>query len=123
MIMNFTTEQLTAAKTAQSPEELKTLAAENGITLTDEEAKCQFAALHAEGALADEELDSISGGGCSYHNAQGHLKMIAGYARTKVCNDYVYEGDSWLSSGSCEACIHYVDGYCTKTSRPNFRDC
>ena len=61
--MNFTMEQMALAKKAASPEELIALAAEKGITLGAEEAKTCFDKLHKEGALADEELDNVSGGG------------------------------------------------------------
>ena len=60
--MNFTPEQLKKAKTAKSVEELIALAKENGLELTEEEAKKYFAELHKEGELADEELDNVSGG-------------------------------------------------------------
>lgn len=43
----------------------RALAAEQGITLTAEEARALFARLHSPaGELADEELDAVSGGGC-----------------------------------------------------------
>ena len=65
--MNFTNEQLTKAKAAKSAEELLALAKENGIEMTEEEAKKYFAELHKEGELADEELSNVSGGcGNSY---------------------------------------------------------
>ena len=60
--MNFTPEQLTKAKKANSAEELLTLAKENGMEMTDDEAKKYFADLHKEGELADDELENVSGG-------------------------------------------------------------
>ena len=66
--MDYTPEMLAKAKAAKSAEELRTLAAENGITITEEEAKAYFAQLHkeftslADAALADEELENVSGG-------------------------------------------------------------
>ena len=60
--MKFTPEQLAKAKTAKSAEELIALAKENSIELTEEEAKKFFAELNKEGALADDELDNVSGG-------------------------------------------------------------
>lgn len=52
------------ARTAKSPEELKALAEENGIELSDDKAKAYFDRLNNSGELSDEELDNVSGGGC-----------------------------------------------------------
>ena len=60
--MKFTLEQLAKAKTAKSAEELLTLAKENGVGLTKEEAAKYFAELNKEGEIADDELDNVSGG-------------------------------------------------------------
>ena len=60
--MNFTPEQFAKAKAAKNAEELIALAKENGIEMTEEEAKNLFAKLHAEGELADDELANVSGG-------------------------------------------------------------
>ena len=60
--MNFTPEQITKAKAAKSAEELFALAKENGMEMTDDEAKKYFADLHKEGELSDDELDNVSGG-------------------------------------------------------------
>ena len=62
--MNFTPEQITKAKAAKSAEELLAIAKENGLELTEEEAKKYFEQLHKEGELSDEELDNVAGGGC-----------------------------------------------------------
>ena len=60
--MNFTQEQLAKAKAAKSAEELIALAKENGMEMTDDEAKKYFAELHKEGELSDDELNNVSGG-------------------------------------------------------------
>ena len=58
-------ELLAKAKAAETPEALLTLAKENGIELTDEEAKAYFDRLHPQtGELSDDELDNVAGGGC-----------------------------------------------------------
>ena len=68
--MKFTPEQLTKAKAAKSAEELIALAKENGIELTEEEAKKYYAEWHKEGELADDELDNVSGG-CGNDEPEG----------------------------------------------------
>ena len=57
-------ELLQKAKEAKSAEELMTIAKENGVELTEEEASEYFARLNVSGELADEELDNVAGGGC-----------------------------------------------------------
>lgn len=52
------------AKQAKSAEDLLTLAKENGIEITEDEAKAYFEQLNKSGELSDDELDSVAGGGC-----------------------------------------------------------
>lgn len=62
-IMEFNKELLEKAKEAKNVEELKALAKENEIELTDEQAEAYFEKLNPKsGELADEELDNVSGG-------------------------------------------------------------
>ncbi len=64
--MNLTSEIMEKAKGTKSAEELLTLAKENGMEMTDEQAKAYFAQLHpASGEIADDELENVAGGGCS----------------------------------------------------------
>ena len=61
--MELTKELVAKAKEAKTPEELMALAKENGIGLTEEEAKAYFDRLHPQtGELSDSELDNVSGG-------------------------------------------------------------
>jgi predicted ribosomally synthesized peptide with nif11-like leader len=54
------------AKTAKSADELLKVAKENGINLTFDEANTYFAQLNSTSdELSDDELDNVSGGGCS----------------------------------------------------------
>ena len=62
--MELNKELFAKAKEAKTPEELLTLAKENGIEMSAEESQKIFAQLHSQrGELADEELDNVSGGG------------------------------------------------------------
>ena len=58
-------ELMQKAKQAKSAQELIVLAKENGIEMTEKEAVAYFAQLNKSGELADDELDNVSGGGCS----------------------------------------------------------
>ena len=62
--MELNEKLLEKAKNTKSAEELLSLAKENGIELTAEEAKTYFAQINSkEGELSDDELDNVSGGG------------------------------------------------------------
>ena len=59
---NLTPELIEKAKAAKSAEELLALAKENGVELTEEEAKTYFEQIGASGAVSDDDLDAVSGG-------------------------------------------------------------
>ena len=60
---NFTPELIAKAKAAKSAEELLELAKANSVELTAEEAKICFEQLHTNGAVSDDELEAVAGGG------------------------------------------------------------
>ena len=64
-MLNFTQEQLEAAKAAKSPEELVAMAKEAGQEITLEQAE-GFLASQKQGELADEELENVAGGACHH---------------------------------------------------------
>ena len=59
---NLTPELIAKAKAAKSLEELLELAKENGVDLTEDEAKTCFEQLHANVEVSDDELEAVSGG-------------------------------------------------------------
>lgn len=85
---DFTPELIEKAKQAKSSKELITLAKENKIELSAEEAKEYFERLNKSGELSDEELNGVAGGyampktvsldyccerfGCMYCGWRGH---------------------------------------------------
>lgn len=61
----MTQDLLAKAKACKTPEELLSLARENGLELTETQAKDYYAKLNpGNEEIADEELSSVSGGGC-----------------------------------------------------------
>ena len=60
---NLTPELIAKAKAAKSAEELFALAKENNVEMTEEQAKIYFEQLSANGAVSDDELDAVAGGG------------------------------------------------------------
>ena len=83
---NFTPELIEKAKQANTPEELLSLAKENGIELSEDKAKEYFERLGKSGEMSDEELGSVAGGGCYYDD--GRLVVTACYkCRRFVCKN------------------------------------
>ena len=78
--MELTKELVAKAKEAKTSEELMALAKENGIGLTEEEAKAYFDRLHPQtGELSDSELDNVSGGcGGGYDAGRPHPQFAVG---------------------------------------------
>ena len=105
--MNFTQEQLAKAKAAKSAEELIALAKENGMELSEEEAKKFFAELNKEGTLADDELDNVSGG-CGGGDEDPHAEHLA-FCPTVIDNDSV-----------CPVCGGYINSIKYVTSKSGY---
>mgnify|MGYP004630994503 FL=1 len=98
--MELNKELLVKAKEAKTPEELLTLAKENGIEMTAEEAQKIFAQLHPQTSeLSDDELDNVSGGGC--HNGGRLVVSAMHYCDEWRCKD---DGSQWVIDGMLECC-------------------
>jgi len=80
---NLTPELLEKVKLTKSSEELLSLAKENGIELTAEQAKAYYDQFHKTGELEDDELDNVAGGGC--HASDGRLVVTVG----NLCTGWV----------------------------------
>ena len=111
-------EWIEKAKGVKSAEELLALAKENNVELSAEEAAAYFAQLNPKcGAVLDDELENVSGGGCggsaavlyedsmcgrrAYHPTSGNTYTILGPcpgdpAKALVRN--VYSGDEGYAS-------------------------
>ena len=92
------------AKEAKSAEELLSLAKENGMELTEEEAVAYFAQLNKSGELSDEELDNVAGGGC--HKKDGRLIVTVWTS----CDEFVCVKCGQKNGGDH---FHIIDGYRT----------
>ncbi len=63
--LSFTAEQIQQARACASPEELIALVQESGMEISEEDAKLLYEKMNpACGEMTDEELDSVTGGGC-----------------------------------------------------------
>ena len=92
------------AKEAKSVEELLALAGENGIGLTEEQAKAYFAQLHpAAGELDDDELDAVAGGGCGGGDGNSMKCPVCG---TEIL--YNKQKGIYFCSGNCPALFDYA---------------
>ena len=85
--MEMNEELLAKAKEAKNPDELMSLAKENGIELTEESAKAYFNKLHPKtGELSDSELDNVSGGcGGGYDASRPHPRFTVGQSVLYIC--------------------------------------
>lgn len=94
----FTPKLIEKAKTAKSVEELLAIAEENEVSLALDEAKTYFAQLNPKcGELADDELDNVSGGGCSSTDNEG----LAPAEPQLYAGQKVYLKDPGHTFGSC----------------------
>ena len=78
--MEMNKELLAKAKEAKNPDELMSLAKENGIEMTKEKADEYFKQLStSSGELSDSELDNVSGGcGGDYVDGRPHPRFTVG---------------------------------------------
>ena len=109
-------------KNCKTIEELKTLGKEIGYELTDEEAKFYFDKLTKSGELTDDELNSVSGGGCTkwrkgkaYSGNPPHYLIVT---RLNSCKLWEQRSPG-KAFGFCMECKHLLRNfsmtkYCTK---------
>ena len=64
------------ARTAQSAEELQKLGVDHSAALTEEQAQDLFDKLNRTGALSDEELDNVAGGGCGDSGGSSNIGFV-----------------------------------------------
>ena len=95
-------EMIMKARHAKSAQDLIALAQEIGVEMTEESANAYFEQLHQNGELSDDELDSVSGGGCE--TSSGHtivtseLKCFTGqYLPNYYYVDYGYTKQSYTA--------------------------
>lgn len=96
--MTYTPQMIEKAKNAQSPEDLMRVAKEEQIELDVEEAKRIFDKFHATSELDDDEIDSVSGGGCndpSTPSFQG--TWVSGYELSTACP--ICHNNCWAETG------------------------
>ncbi len=117
-------ELLKKAKEAKDEKELIEIAEKEGIELREEAASSIFKRLHSEGELSDDDLDSVSGGGCQQkinnHNFTvvtsgcscftGHWKdSRANSDRYFLRSDNTQLRETWYafsSPGKCGTCAY-----------------
>lgn len=88
IMKNLTPELVAKAKAAKSAEELLELAKVNDVELTDEEAKICFEQLHANGAVSDDELEAVAGGGgCEFFEDFFRSKNMLNESNCPYCDD------------------------------------
>ena len=82
---NLTPELIAKAKTAKSAEELLELAKANNVELTADEANTYFAQLNANGAVSDDDLDSVAGGSSIFDCGDDDEESVADVVSKPNC--------------------------------------
>ena len=95
-------ELIEKGKKCISVQELLTLAKENDIDLTEEQAEKYFAYLNPSvGELSDDEISNVSGGGC--YSEDGYLQTTIGYG----CEHYEAHPEGLGIEGTCCRCKYW----------------
>ena len=111
----LTPELLEKAKQAKSAEELGTIAKENGIELTAEEANTYFAKFNSQDSkLSDDELDEVAGGGCGDDQRYYDGFPVIDSPSTYTCDCYS-DRSFGRGDGKCTTCRHLVYIDCIPT--------
>ncbi len=131
MASKLTPELLEKAKQAKSAEELIALVKENGVEIPEDKAKALFEKL--KGALSDEELDGVSGGGLT----DCYVKIMEMYLAhlnrpNRAIAGEVSDDELDQVAGGCddgepidyrvkvsptdEACMYYACGICEQSA-------
>lgn len=63
------------ARKAQNVDELREIAAANGFDLSEDDAERYFSSLKGKTVLTDDELDTVSGGGCDSLRGQTRVSV------------------------------------------------
>lgn len=130
---NLTPELIEKAKSAKTAEELLVLAKENDVETTQEEVNAFYAQLNpAAGELSDDELDSVSGGGCGgdsstesaepadfgFPNGQrvffrnGQCSKCSAHGFYNASKNFVLEWKDYPGGSyrlRCEICYEYIE--------------
>ncbi len=104
-------------RNAKSPEDMLTIAKENGIELNEEAAKYYFETYFSSGALSDDELENVSGGGCKDNEAKPIIPevekpcFVCKYCYTEYNGKYTHYCKHFQGyyANSCTLCIFYRD--------------
>lgn len=106
-------------KECKTAEELKAFAKEIGYELTDEEAQDYFGKIQKSGELSDDELDLVSGGGCSkwrkgkcYSGNPPHHLIVTWHNRcpSYSFSKYADPKNVKFYNNRCPCCVHCVGG-------------
>ena len=108
--MNISDELINKAKSAKSIDELKKLAEENGVDLT-EELEAKYKAMHSEGAVSDDELSNVSGGcGDSDDEPEPEPEPALVRPTNKACGNYRLDPNNssmLIMDPRCRHCYYF----------------
>ena len=126
-MQNFTPELVEKGKSVKSADALLELAKANGVELTADEAATYFAQLSAKGAVSDDDLDGVAGGGIlgcpeddtpKFKNGSKVRLTGGGKCSQCGCTEGIYHSGYAAGVGTVVKCVNcgntiiagYVDG-------------
>ncbi len=107
------------AKQAKSAEELISLAEKENITLSKDDADALFSRLNSSGSLKDDELESVSGGGCGSSSSDGSStrEEDSGYGLKTGDRAHILWGELCPCGGDNVEILYCCGGYGTAAER------
>lgn len=81
----FTAELIEKAKQVNSAEELTALAKENGVDISEDDAREYFEQMNRSGELSDDEIEEVTGGA---HGRTGNFKPNNVHPHDYSCDNY-----------------------------------
>lgn len=107
-------EMIMKGKNAKTVDELKTMAAQEGWNMCDDEAQAyfeeiqRFSANNQSSELSDDELDNVSGGGC-LRDVPGEYESCSNYKCT--CGNELKKG-GFIRTRADDGCIKWCCPQC-----------
>ena len=111
--MEINNELIEKAQKAASAEELIAFAKENGIEITEEQAKAFYDSFHMTGELEDGELDTVSGGGVPQYRIDlpfdNEIRSVLRVFGADHCyNGSFQEENGHYSAPRCKFCKYFT---------------
>lgn len=113
-------ELIRKVKNAANAEALNVLLEEEGLAVSMEDAVSLYERIHSNGALNDDDLDSVSGGGCGGSSSGGgstEKEDDSGYSLDTGDEAYILWGEPCTCGSQYVEVLYCNGGYDTASKR------